>query len=129
MIMKSKNVAATLAFFLGGLGAHKFYLGKTGIGIVYLLFCWTYIPSIMAFIEFIIFLTMSKEEFDKKYNKSNISKNIVDTPPIYEQPAYVSKQTLVESDMGVSDVLKVCTKCGTENDLDSLFCYKCGNRL
>ena len=35
MIMKSKNVAAALAFFLGGLGAHKFYLGKTGIGIVY----------------------------------------------------------------------------------------------
>ncbi|MBC5606726.1 NINE protein [Bacteroides difficilis] len=25
MIMKSKNVAAALAFFLGGLGAHKFY--------------------------------------------------------------------------------------------------------
>ncbi|WP_462359294.1 NINE protein [Bacteroides finegoldii] len=23
--MKSKNVAAALAFFLGGLGAHKFY--------------------------------------------------------------------------------------------------------
>ena len=26
--MKDKTTAAILAFFLGGLGAHKFYLGK-----------------------------------------------------------------------------------------------------
>ena len=30
-------MAAFLAFLLGGLGAHKFYLGYTGPGLVYLL--------------------------------------------------------------------------------------------
>lgn len=34
---KSKMMAAFLAFLLGGLGAHKFYLGYTGPGLVYLL--------------------------------------------------------------------------------------------
>jgi TM2 domain-containing membrane protein YozV len=34
---KSKTTAYLLWFFLGGLSAHKFYLGKTGIGILYLL--------------------------------------------------------------------------------------------
>ncbi len=36
---KNKLVAALLALFLGGLGIHKFYLGRTGWGIIYLLFC------------------------------------------------------------------------------------------
>ena len=50
----NKTVYLLLAFFLGGLGAHKFYAGKIGAGICYLLFCWTYVPAFIAFIEFIV---------------------------------------------------------------------------
>lgn len=64
---KSRITAALLAFFFGGFGVHKFYLGKTGQGILYLLFCWTFIPSIIAFIEFIIYLCNSDKEFARKY--------------------------------------------------------------
>jgi TM2 domain-containing membrane protein YozV len=64
---KSRIVAAILAFFLGGLGIHKFYLGQIGWGIIYLIFCWTFIPSIVAFIEFIIYLCTSDEDFTRKY--------------------------------------------------------------
>ena len=49
-----KLVYCLLAFFLGWAGIHKFYAGRIGAGIVYLLFCWTGIPAIIAFIEFII---------------------------------------------------------------------------
>lgn len=66
--MKNKTVAALLAFFIGGLGIHKFYLGKPIWGIVYILFCWTYIPTIVAFIEFILLLLQSEEDFNAKYN-------------------------------------------------------------
>lgn len=52
---------ALLAFFLGGFGAHKFYAGKVGLGILYLLFCWTFIPGIIAFIEFIVALTKTAD--------------------------------------------------------------------
>ena len=50
----NKVVYCILAFFLGGLGIYNMYAGKVGTGIVYLLFCWTIIPSIIAFIDFII---------------------------------------------------------------------------
>ncbi|HZK44207.1 MAG TPA: NINE protein [Syntrophomonadaceae bacterium] len=65
---KNKIVAAILAIILGSLGAHKFYLGKIGTGILYILFCWTFIPALVGVIEGIIYLTMSDAEFSSKYN-------------------------------------------------------------
>jgi TM2 domain-containing membrane protein YozV len=66
--MKNRTTAGIFALILGGLGVHKFYLGKTGQGIIYLLFCWTFIPAIIALIEGIKFLTMSDEQFAGQYN-------------------------------------------------------------
>jgi TM2 domain-containing membrane protein YozV len=65
--MKNKMTAALLAIFLGGWGVHKFYLGKTGKGILYLVFCWTLIPALIGFIEGILYLTASDEDFQSKY--------------------------------------------------------------
>ena len=68
---KSKIAAGLFGIFLGGLGIHKFYLGQIGWGIVYLIFCWTFIPELVGFIEGIIYLTMSDEAFAAKYGKGN----------------------------------------------------------
>jgi len=65
--LKSRVTAAILAFLLGGLGFHKFYLGQTGMGLLYLVFCWTFIPAIIGFIEGIIYLTSSDATFKRKY--------------------------------------------------------------
>ena len=64
---KNKTTAALLALFFGGIGMHKFYLGKTGMGVLYLVFCWTLIPAIIAFIEAIQLFSMSESEFSMKY--------------------------------------------------------------
>ena len=65
---RSRVTAALLAIFLGGLGIHKFYLGNIVGGLIYLLFCWTFVPSIVGFIEGIMFLSMSDSDFNNEYN-------------------------------------------------------------
>ncbi|MCK9330412.1 MAG: TM2 domain-containing protein [Candidatus Cloacimonetes bacterium] len=77
---KDKLVAGLLAIFLGWLGAHKFYLGFTGPGLVYLilntagwLVTWimlgipNWILTTIALIEGVIYLTKSDEEFEETY--------------------------------------------------------------
>jgi TM2 domain-containing membrane protein YozV len=65
--MKSRGAAILLALLLGGLGGHKFYLNRTGQGILYLIFCWTFIPGIIAFVEAIVYACTSEEAFHYKY--------------------------------------------------------------
>jgi TM2 domain-containing membrane protein YozV len=62
---KNKTVAALLAIFLGSFGIHKFYLGNHCAGILYLCFCWTYIPGFIGFLEGIIYLCKSEENFQR----------------------------------------------------------------
>lgn len=64
--IKNKIVAGVLGILLGGIGVHKFYLGKIGMGILYLCFCWTGIPSLVGFIEGIIYLCSNDENFQLK---------------------------------------------------------------
>ena len=63
---KSKVAAGLLAIFLGGLGIHRFYL-RQWWGLFYLLFCWTGIPGLIAFIEGIVFLCTSEDNWNEKY--------------------------------------------------------------
>lgn len=66
---KNRLVAGLLAILLGGLGLHKFYLGRIGMGILYLLFSWTIIPSIIGIIEGINYLVMTDDAFAYKYGQ------------------------------------------------------------
>ncbi len=49
----NKVVYCLLAGFLGGIGIHKFYAGKIGTGILFCLFSWTFIPTIIALVDLI----------------------------------------------------------------------------
>ena len=78
---ESKKIpAALLAIFLGGLGVHKFYLGCNTAGVVTLLatvvggLCTCGVAAVVmwtiTFIEGIVYLTKSDEEFDRLYVQS-----------------------------------------------------------
>lgn len=68
--MRDKNTAVLLAFFLGWVGAHRFYLGQRVLGVLYIILLFTFgISFIIALIDFIGLLAMRKDRFDYLYNK------------------------------------------------------------
>ncbi|MFB9057200.1 tellurite resistance TerB C-terminal domain-containing protein [Mariniflexile ostreae] len=73
--MRNKTTASILAFFLGGLGIHQFYLRNYIRGAIFLLFSWTFIPILFGFVDFLILLVMNEDRFNDKYNKDRIRKS------------------------------------------------------
>ena len=71
ILKKNKWIAALLSYFLGGFGTCKFYLGQHIWGAIYVLFWWTFIPTILSIIESIVLLIMPKDKFEK-YKDFNI---------------------------------------------------------
>lgn len=59
---KSKGTAAVLCFFFGGLGVHRFYVGKVGTGILWLLTAGVF--GVGAVIDFIMILCDSFKDND-----------------------------------------------------------------
>lgn len=60
-----RRIAIVLAIFLGWLGAHRFYLGQIGWGLVYLVLCYVFMPLavILGLIDAIRYLFMDEEAF------------------------------------------------------------------
>lgn len=64
---KSRTIAVVLALVLGGLGFHKFYMGRIGMGVLYFLFCWTGLPTLVGIIEGVRYIMMDDVEFERRY--------------------------------------------------------------
>lgn len=68
---RNKLIAALLAFLIGPLGIHRFYLGRVGSGIAMLLLSCTVIGLIVtvpwALIDMVRYLVMSDREFAERY--------------------------------------------------------------
>lgn len=65
---RSRPFAICLCLLLGCIGGHLFYLGRSGWGLAYLLFCWTLIPFIVSLFDLLALLMQSDQQFDQYYN-------------------------------------------------------------
>jgi hypothetical protein len=63
---QSKGVAVVLALLVGGIGVHHFYMGRSMRGLLYLLFCWTFIPAILSLLEAVYYALMSNASFQSR---------------------------------------------------------------
>lgn len=98
--MKSRLTAALLAILLGGIGIHRLYLGKWITGLLYMLFCWTYIPAVLGLLEGIYLALMPDHRFNDRYNPGT------DTP---HPDTHVKCPDCAEL---VKREAKVCKHCG-----------------
>ena len=67
--MKTKTPAVILALLFGSLGIHKFYLGRTFAGVMYLVFCWSFVPFILSLYDAFFYIIMPRDVFDGRYNR------------------------------------------------------------
>ncbi|MFZ5571332.1 MAG: NINE protein [Thermodesulfobacteriota bacterium] len=63
----AKSILLLLTFFTGGIGGHKFYLKQYVQGVLYLLFFWTFVPSLMAVVEFIRYVVRDEKSLREQY--------------------------------------------------------------
>ena len=104
---KDEVIGVLLAVFLGGLGIHHFYLRRDGLGLLYLVFCWTFIPMVVAWIE--AFFMPSRV---RQYNAA--------------QAMFISSQILAASPNPSGSHATHCNACGNSIDPTAVFCNHCG---
>lgn len=72
---RNKYIAALIAFILGPLGIHRFYLGRKGSGLAMLLLSCTLVGLIVtypwSFVDMIRYLIMGDDEFEVRYARSH----------------------------------------------------------
>lgn len=71
---KDPVIALSLCLFLGGFGAHRFYLKQSGLGMLYLLSFWTLIPVIISLLELFVM-----SDRTRAYNL-NVAREILNYP-------------------------------------------------
>ena len=65
---KSRSTACVLALVSGWCGGHKFYLGETMAGWIYLFWFWTLVPLLLSLYEAILLMQMTLVSFNMTYN-------------------------------------------------------------
>jgi len=112
---KDEVVGVLLALFLGTFGAHHFYLHKNGLGILYIIFCWTGIPTIISIVE-CFFMPGRVRQYNlalATYFASQISP--APAPGVAQLPGGITPA-------------QSCPNCGAPIALGANFCARCGAR-
>jgi TM2 domain-containing membrane protein YozV len=114
---KSEVVGVLLAVFLGGFGAHHFYLRRTGLGILYAVFSVTGIPFLIAFIE-AFFMPGRVRQYNAELS-AYIAATITGgyATPMYGVPSAFTP---------LPPPAVYCPACGNANAGGVRFCGRCG---
>ena len=123
-VRRDEVVGILLALFLGAFGIHHFYLRRTGLGILYICFCWTGITSILGFIE-CFFMPGRVREFNA-IQAAGIAATLGIAMPGWGYPLNVTVNMPPAPQPGL---LVACPRCGQTNLQGARFCSGCGAAL
>lgn len=84
---KSKKIGWVLALFLGGIGVHLFYYQKYIRGLLYLAFCWTYVPILLGWIDMFFV-----PKWTRQLNGEPIPEKVINRQPIKEKVGIQPKE-------------------------------------
>jgi TM2 domain-containing membrane protein YozV len=112
---KDEVVGVLLALFLGTFGAHHFYLRRIGLGILYVVFSFTGIPTIVSLVE-CFFMPGRVRQYNlalATYFAGQLAGPIAIPVPTME-PAQGILRTCAVCGTGILPGAKFCARCGTK---------------
>jgi len=124
-VKKDEVVGVLFALLLGCFGIHKFYMGETGWGILYIVFSWTWIPAILGLIE-CFFMPGRVRRYNDGVAQA-IAAGIGAGPGGYASAGaygaapFAAGATAVRHDS--------CAACGRMNEAGAAFCPGCGGAM
>lgn len=110
---RDEVVGILLAVFLGSFGAHHFYLKRTGLGVLYLMFFWTGLPGLMGLAE-CFFMPRRVRQYNAM-EAAMLAARLGIGVPIWQQ--------------AVVPVSVNCPRCQSANPGEATFCGSCGQAL
>ena len=128
-VRRDEVVGVLLALFLGCFGVHHFYLGRVGLGVLYLCFSWTGIPAILGLIE-CFFMPARVREFNA-IQAAGIAAALGISIPGWGQPVNVTVNMAGAGNAAGAQpgTLLACGRCQQTNPQGARFCAGCGGAL
>jgi TM2 domain-containing membrane protein YozV len=126
-VRRDEVVGILLALFLGSFGLHHFYLRRTGLGILYLCFCWTAIPGFLGVIE-CFFMPGRVREFNA-IQAAGIAAALGIPTPLWGPPAVNMTPGMTQTPKPQTAALNACPHCHQANPPSAHFCSGCGGAL
>src|SRR6201998_4837890 len=121
---KDEVVGVLLALFLGTFGAHHFYLRRTGLGILYLVFSFTGIPTIVSLVE-CFFMPARVRQYNLALATYFAGQVGAISPAGYSAAAAFSSQPAAAPAAGQA-IIRTCEVCGSGVLPEAKFCARCG---
>jgi TM2 domain-containing membrane protein YozV len=126
---KDEVVGVLLALFLGTFGAHHFYLRRVGLGILYLVFSFTGIPTIVSLVECffmpgrvrqynVALATYFAGQLGVTFSAGNATRS-----------GFVPSDTPIASSVTATGIILTCKVCGAGILPEARFCARCGTRV
>jgi TM2 domain-containing membrane protein YozV len=123
-VRKDEVVGVLFALLLGGFGIHRFYMGQNGLGVIYLLFSWTGIPSIAGFVE-CFFMPGRVRAYNALQAQTLAAMVFGPAGPVASSPSPIAPSPM----SAPSASAMFCRECGRTVDAHALFCPHCGAAL
>lgn len=120
---KDEVVGVLLALFLGTFGAHHFYLRRTALGIIYLIFSFTGIPTVVSLVE--CFFMPGRV---RQYNLALATYFAGQLGAITPAPT-VSPVAPAIPAVPQEGITRICAVCGSGILPGANFCGRCGTKI